>query len=97
MVRKGKSFSHVARGRSGWWTAAGAVLLTTIGFAHDGHPVSVGDPGVGARTPNGAQPSREVRQTDGGGTLPAAAQAHISSAIGKDQEVYHAVRDAAGV
>ena len=36
MFRKGKSFSHVARGRSGWWTAAVAVLLTTIGFAHDG-------------------------------------------------------------
>ena len=97
MFRKGKSFSHLARGRSGWWTAAVAILLTTIGFAHDGHPVSVADPGVGARTPNGAQSSREVRPTDGGGTLPAAAQAHISAAIGKDQDVYHAVREAAGV
>ena len=97
MFRKGKSFSQLARGRSGSWTAAVAVLLTTIGFAHDGHPVSVADPGVGAPTPNGAQSSREVRPTDGGGTLPAAAQALISSAIGKDQDVYHAVREAAGV
>ena len=97
MFGKRKSFSHAALGRPGRWTAAVAVLLTTVGFAHDGRAVSIAEQGVGARTPNGTQPAREVRQTDGGGTLPEAARAHISSAIGKDQEVYHAVKDAAGL
>jgi hypothetical protein len=72
-------------------------MLTTIGFAHDGQLVSNADPRVGSRTTTGAQPSAEVRRTGGGGPLPVSAQAHISSAIGKDQEVYHAARDAAGV
>lgn len=97
MFRTEKSFSHVARGRSGWWRAAVAVLLTTIGFAHDGQLVSGADQRVGSRTPTRAQPSSELPNTDGGGSLPAVAQAHISSAIGKDQEIYHATRDAAGL
>jgi hypothetical protein len=97
MFGKGRSFSHVALGRPGRWTAAVAVLLTTVGFAHDGQPLSIGDQAIGSRTRAGAQPSSGVRQTDSRGTLPSAAQAHISSAIGKDQEVYHAVRNGAGV
>lgn len=97
MFRKEKSYSHLARGRTGWWTALVAVLLTTIGFAHDGQLVSSSDQPLGSQTGTGTQPSREVRQTDGRASLPAVAQSHISSAIGKDQEVYHAAQHAAGL
>ena len=97
MFRKRKSSSRITRGHSGWWTAAVAVVLTTVSFAQDGRLVSRTDQRAGPHTPGGAQPAAETLHTAGRASLPAVAQAHISSAIGKDQEVYHAARHAAGL
>src|SRR5688572_25299245 len=80
-----------ARGRSGWWTALCAVLLTTVGLAQSSPPSPGGDESSRVDTQNHAAASVDGQQQPGRSALPAAAYANTSAAIGKDQAPYHAM------